>query len=86
MNEREEMINTGLRGISVASTRICLVDGQNAKLLYRGYNITDLAENAGFEEVVHLLLHERLPGSGELEALKQRLKQAGHLPAEIFAA
>ncbi|MFO7930493.1 MAG: citrate/2-methylcitrate synthase [Desulfosalsimonas sp.] len=86
MTETNEIINTGLRGVPVASTRICLVDGQNAKLVYRGYNILDLAENATFEEVVYLLLHESLPNTEELTDLKQRLAQAQSLPPEIITA
>ncbi|MFW6082377.1 MAG: citrate/2-methylcitrate synthase [Desulfosalsimonas sp.] len=86
MTESSEIINTGLRGVPVASTRICLVDGQNAKLIYRGYNILDLAENATFEEVVYLLLHESLPNSEELRDLKQRLAEAHSLPPEIITA
>ncbi|MFP4158871.1 MAG: citrate/2-methylcitrate synthase [Desulfobacterales bacterium] len=86
MTESSEIINTGLRGVPVASTRICLVDGQNAKLVYRGYNILDLAENATFEEVVYLLLYESLPNPEELTDLKQRLAQAQSLPPEIITA
>lgn len=86
MTESNEIINTGLRGVPVASTRICLVDGQNAKLVYRGYNILDLAENATFEEVVYLLLYENLPNNEELKDIRQRLAQAQSLPPEIITA
>ncbi len=86
MTESSEIINTGLRGVPVASTRICLVDGENAKLIYRGYNITDLAENATFEEVVHLLLFEHLPAAGELDYLKQRLAEEQTVSDGIISA
>ena len=49
------VLNTGLRGVTIADTRICDVDGANGKLIYRGYLIQDLAA-ATFEEVVYLLL------------------------------
>ena len=61
--------NIGLRGIPVADTRISFVDGVEGKLIYRGYNITDLADNATFEEVVHLLLFHELPTSEQLRKL-----------------
>jgi len=86
MTESSEIINTGLRGVPVASTRICLVDGQNAKLIYRGYNIIDLAKNATFEEVVHLLLFEHLPTAEELDYMKQRLAEECAIAEEIVAA
>ena len=66
------VLNTGLRGVTIADTRICDVDGANGKLIYRGYLIQDLAE-ATFEEVVHLLLYERLPDKTELSGFRERL-------------
>ena len=61
MGESQTMINTGLRGITIASTRISDVDGAAGKLIYRGYLAKDLAAKATFEEIVHLLLYEKLP-------------------------
>jgi citrate synthase len=79
------VLNTGLRGLTIASTRICQVDGKNGRLIYRGYAIQDLAR-ASFEEVVHLLLHERLPTASELEALRARLAAERPLPPALVAA
>jgi citrate synthase len=79
-------IDTGLRGVTVASTRISHVDGQHGRLIYRGYLVKDLAERATFEEIVHLLLHERLPSPSELTRLKQDLAAERALPAGIIAA
>ena len=49
------VMNTGLRGVDVASSKICDVKGKQGKLIYRGFLIEDLAQNAGFEEVCFLL-------------------------------
>ena len=65
-------LNTGLRGVTIASTRICEVDGKNGRLIYRGYIIQDLAR-ASYEEVVHLLLYERLPTTAELSVFRKLL-------------
>jgi citrate synthase len=73
MTEDTTIINTGLRGVTVASTRISDVDGKVGRLIYRGYLVGDLAERATFEEVVYLLLYEQLPGTDELEQFKERL-------------
>lgn len=81
----EVIRNTGLRGVSIADTRICDVDGANGRLIYRGYLIQDLAQ-ASFEEVVFLLLYEKLPGRGELAAFRQQLAELRAIPAEVVAA
>ena len=86
MSETNNIINTGLRGVTVASTRISHVDSDASKLIYRGYLITDLAENATYEEVVHLLLFERLPTETELGELKERLAEERAIPESIIAA
>ncbi|PID74074.1 MAG: citrate (Si)-synthase [Desulfobacterales bacterium] len=79
-------LNTGLRGVKVATTRISDVKGDEGKLIYRGYLVADLAEQAGFEEVVHLLLYEKLPGGDELSRLKQVLAPEQAVPDAVFSA
>lgn len=79
------VINTGLRGIDVASSKICDVQGKKGKLIYRGFLIEDLAKNASFEETCFLLLYERLPKKQELEAFDQSLKQKRNVPENIFS-
>jgi citrate synthase len=84
--ECKPTINTGLRGITVASTKISDVIGAQGKLIYRGFLIGDLAEKASYEEVVHLLLYEKLPTADELARLKQRLVAERDIPPELIAA
>lgn len=81
----EITLNTGLRGITIADTRICDVDGANGKLIYRGYLIQDLA-SASFEEIVHLLLYEKLPNKAELTSFKQQLASEREIPDAVVAA
>jgi citrate synthase len=78
-------LNTGLRGVTIASTRICEVDGKNGRLVYRGYKIEDLAR-ASYEEVVHLLLHERLPSPAELTVFRKLLAAERTVPDGVLAA
>ena len=80
------VVNTGLRGLVIANTRICDVDGANGRLIYRGYLVQDLAQNATFEEVAFLLLYEKLPDPDELTAFKSRLQAHRQLPPEVIAA
>jgi citrate synthase len=86
MNETHSIINKGLRGVTVASTKISDVDGQAGKLIYRGYRVQDLAERTSFEEVAHLLVFEKLPDKKELESFTARLKEARDIPIEIIEA
>ncbi|MFO7667079.1 MAG: citrate/2-methylcitrate synthase [Desulfobacterales bacterium] len=79
-------LNTGLRGVTVASTKISDVIGDQGKLIYRGYLIKDLAEKTGFEEIIHLLLFEKLPNPEELAGIKKQLVAERYLPDEMIAA
>jgi citrate synthase len=72
------MAGTGLEGVVVAETRLSRVDGEAGRLIYRGYAIEDLAQNASFEEVCHLLWHGTLPDRAALTGLRERL--ASHYP------
>ena len=49
-------VSSGLEGVIAAETSISLVDGQAGRLLYRGYEIGDLAEHGSYDRVVGLLL------------------------------
>jgi len=86
MEECKPLLNTGLRDVVIADTRICEVDGANGRLIYRGYLIQDLAENATFEEVSFLLLYEKLPDQDELKEFKSQLAAQRALPPEVIAA
>ena len=57
MEECRPILNTGLRGFTVATTRISHVDKAAEKLIYRGYLAKDLADSSSFEEVIFLLLY-----------------------------
>jgi citrate synthase len=70
MAENISTLNTGLRGVTIASTRISDVNGNAGKLIYRGFLIQGLAESTSFEEITHLLLYEKLPNAHQLEILK----------------
>jgi citrate synthase len=86
MNQDSSIINTGLRGVTVASTKISDVNGQEGKLIYRGYLAKDLAQEATFEEVVHLLLYEKLPDPDELKSFSAKLVNERDLPIEVIQA
>jgi citrate synthase len=86
MDECKPILNTGLRGVTIASTKVSDVRGEEGKLIYRGYLVQDLAESASFEEVTHLLLNERLPTSKELAKLKAQLATDMAIPEGVIKA
>ena len=86
MTDNTPTQDTGLRGVTIASTKISDVDGTAGRLIYRGYLIRDLAENATFEEVCYLLLYEKLPEEHELKDFKARLAAERDIPVELIAA
>jgi citrate synthase len=86
MQESKKNVNTGLRGVTVANTRISDVDGKKGRLIYRGYLVGDLAERASFEEVAYLLLYESLPGKKELAQFKERLAAERWISDSLVAA
>jgi len=76
----------GLEGVTAAVTQIAEVDGQNGRLILRGYDIGELSGKATFEEVAYLLWNGSLPTQSEYEALKSEMAQARALPAPVLAA
>ncbi len=66
--------SVALSGVVAGNTALCTVGKSGNDLHYRGYDIYDLAENAAFEEVAHLLIHERLPNTAQLKAYQAKLQ------------
>lgn len=63
------MSSKGLEGVVVADTGLSKIYGEEGRLLYRGYEIDDLAANVTFEEVCHLLWFGALPTRKQLDDL-----------------
>jgi citrate synthase len=84
MTETDHVKNIGLRGVTVADTRISHVDGTNGILIYRGYRIEDLAMHSTFEETAYLLLHDWLPSMDQLEGFKKLLTEARDVSGFVF--
>lgn len=45
----------GLEDVVAGQSSICFIDGQEGKLLYRGYDIEELAAKSNYEETTFLL-------------------------------
>jgi 2-methylcitrate synthase len=77
--------SVALSGVEAGTTALCTVGRSGNDLHYRGYDILDVADRCEFEEIAHLLLHERLPTRAELSAYKTRLRRLRGLPEEVRA-
>jgi 2-methylcitrate synthase/citrate synthase II len=81
--ENKPAYSPGLAGVIAGETEICWVD-PNAGLMYRGYDIHEMAEQASFEEVAYLLLNRDLPTLRQLEEFKQQIAKERPLPKEVM--
>ena len=83
MTEQKVQLQRGLRDVYIDRTKSSFIDGTIGKLLYRGYNIHDLAEYSTFEETVYLLLYESLPTRRQLDEFDAELKANRVLPEPV---
>ena len=77
-------IMKGLKDVYLDTTESSFIDGEVGKLLYRGYNIHDLAERSTFEEVIYLLLYAKLPNAQELAEFDARLRANRRIPDAVI--
>jgi len=75
--------SVALSGIPAGNTALCTVGRTGNDLHYRGYDILDFADEAEFEEVAYLLVHEKLPNKGELASYKKKLQSLRKIPNEL---
>src|ERR1700732_4517615 len=73
----------GLAGVIAGETKICSVD-PNAGLMYRGYDIHDMAEQASFEEVAYLLINGELPNVEQLGKFSREIATQRELPGAVI--
>ena len=79
-----EAFSKGLEDVVAAESTICLIDGKNSKLFYRGYDIHDLAQNSTFEETTYLLLFGNLPTKRQLVEFSNKLASERELPKGLI--
>lgn len=78
--------SVALSGTTAGNTALCTVGRSGNDLHYRGYDILDVATTCEFEEIAHLLVHDKLPNAAELAGYKVKLKALRGLPAALKAA
>ena len=81
--ETKPSYSPGLAGVVAGETEICWVD-PNAGLMYRGYDIHEMAQKANFEEVAYLLLNGELPNQKQLVEFGRQIAQDRMVPKEVL--
>ncbi len=76
--------SVALSGVVAGNTALCTVGRTGNDLHYRGYDILDLADVCEFEEIAHLLVHEKLPTAAGLAAYKNRLRLLRAVPRPLL--
>ncbi|PID43504.1 MAG: 2-methylcitrate synthase [Proteobacteria bacterium] len=79
----KKLSGAGLRGTSAGQTKLCTVGKSGSGLTYCGYDVSDLAEHATFEEVAYLLFHGELPNRAQLDEYNAVLKANRDLPQPL---
>jgi citrate synthase len=81
---KETDFSEGLEGIIATTSAITFIDGEIGILAYRGFLIEDLAQNATFEEVTHLLWHGSLPTRTEYQELHRGITESHDLAPKVI--
>jgi citrate synthase len=84
MAEEVRIKNTGLRGVTVADSKISFIDGEKGVLIYRGFRIEALADRSGYLETAYLLINGTLPTQAQLEHFRSEVAKARQVPGFIF--
>jgi len=79
----KKLTGAGLRGQSAGETALCTVGKSGSGLTYCGYDVSDLADNASFEEVAYLLFNGELPNRAQLDTYKTQLRGMRDLPQAL---
>jgi citrate synthase len=66
-------VREGLRDVVVASSSICIIDGEEGSLRYRGIDVGEFARHSTYEETAYLLWFGELPTQVQLDKLSSRL-------------
>jgi len=79
-------IHKGLEGVYFTVSNVSAVNGEEGKLVYRGFPIETLAEHSSFEETSFLLMEGRLPRRDELDTFVKTLRRNMDVPGQVIEA
>lgn len=77
------VVAKGLDGVVVGDTQLSRVNGEIGELIYRGYNIDEVAE-CTFEQICYLFLYGELPSPEQEKQLQADLSRRYTIPKEVI--
>ena len=83
MDTSKLILKPGLEGIPVTQSSICDIDGHKGHLLYRGYQIEELAQKSSFLETAFLLIWGELPTTSELRNFEAEVQMHRRLSFRV---
>ncbi|QDS68842.1 hypothetical protein FKW77_007185 [Venturia effusa] len=81
-----KVLDIGYQNTACAESSITYVDGENGKILFRGYDILDLHRDCCFDEVAYLLMEGALPLGDELAQFREDFARLAHPPQGVIDA
>ena len=76
-------LDPGFKNTGSCQSAITFLDGEKGVLRYRGYDIEDLAKNAGFLEVAFLLIFGELPNAEQLDKFLVDIKEESYIDEDL---
>ena len=73
----------GLEDVVAGKSAICYIDGREGRLLYRGYDIAELAAHSNWEETTYLLWNGHLPSVNDLHQFSEDMASKRPIPREV---
>lgn len=78
------LLDEGFTSTASCKSEITYINGEAGELMYRGYDISYLANQKSFLDVVQLLLYGELPDRKTLEAFKFEMKKRSFINEKVF--
>ncbi len=76
-------MDPGYKNTGACESKITFLDGEEGKLLYRGYPIEQIAEKSSFVEVMYLLLKGELPTKAELDQFNKDITEYNYVSEDL---
>merc|ERR1711865_393888 len=81
--KRLRMYDPGYTNTASATSRITWIDGDKGQLLYRGYDVNELADKSSYLETAFLLIYGELPSSKQLQFFSDRVMSHTYLHTNL---
>jgi len=76
-------MDPGYKNTGSCESKITFLDGEEGKLLYRGYPIEQIADQSNFEEVMYLLIKGELPTQEQLDGFVADIRKNTEVAEEL---